>query len=155
MGARGAKPKPTALKVLHDDARAARDRLALGLIAVGVLTSWDVDVFAIVCEALARYKQATKLVNGFVKNPALIVQHEAETTFAQYGARPAGWSRRSSGGTTRPQRRSARRVRRPPHRPRCPQPAGSAPRPRATVEVNQRTRSDAAPRAHQLNRNES
>lgn len=123
MGARGAKPKPTALKVLHgdrpdrindaepippeqevaapedlsDDARAAWDRLAPGLIAVGVLTAWDVDAFVVVCEALARYKQATKLVNGsallvqgpngFVKNPALIVQREAETTFAQYGAR--------------------------------------------------------------------
>ncbi|WP_410646346.1 phage terminase small subunit P27 family [Amycolatopsis sp. cmx-4-54] len=123
MGARGAKPKPTALKVLHgdrpdrinhaepippehevtapedlsDDARAVWDRLAPGLIAVGVLTTWDVDAFVIVCEALARYKQATKLVNGsallmqgpngFVKNPALIVQREAETTFAQYGAR--------------------------------------------------------------------
>jgi P27 family predicted phage terminase small subunit len=123
MGARGAKPKPTALKVLHgdrpdrinhaepippenevtapeelsDDARAAWDRLAPGLISVGVLTAWDVDAFVVVCEALARYKQATKLVNGsallvqgpngFVKNPALIVQREAETTFAQYGAR--------------------------------------------------------------------
>lgn len=123
MGARGTKPKPTALKVLHgdrsdrinheeplppedevsppaelsDDARAVWDRLAPGLVAVGVLTAWDVDAFVIVCEALARYRQATKLVNGsallvqgpngFVKNPALVVQREAETTFAQYGAR--------------------------------------------------------------------
>ncbi|MBB5154973.1 phage terminase small subunit P27 family [Saccharopolyspora phatthalungensis] len=123
MGARGAKPKPTALKVLHgdrsdrinheeplppegevtppeelsDDARAVWNRLAPSLIAVGVLTPWDTDAFVIVCESLARYKQATKLVNGsallvqgptgFVKNPALTVQREAETTFAQYGAR--------------------------------------------------------------------
>ncbi|PKW15940.1 phage terminase small subunit P27 family [Saccharopolyspora spinosa] len=123
MGSRGTKPKPTALKVLHgdrsdrindaepmppegeivppgdlsDDARATWDRLAPSLIAVGVLTPWDVDAFVVVCEALARYKQATKLVNGsallvqgpngFVKNPALTVQREAESTFAQYGAR--------------------------------------------------------------------
>lgn len=119
----GRKPKPTTLKVLHgdrpdrinhaepippetevaqpeepsEDARAVWDRLAPGLIGVGVLTAWDVDAFVVVCEALARYKQATKLVNGsallvqgpngFVKNPALVVQREAETTFAQYGAR--------------------------------------------------------------------
>ncbi|WP_421671937.1 phage terminase small subunit P27 family [Saccharopolyspora spinosa] len=82
---------------MSDDARAVWDRLAPSLIAVGVLTPWDTDAFVIVCESLARYKQATKLVNGsallvqgpngFVKNPALTVQREAETTFAQYGAR--------------------------------------------------------------------
>ncbi|MGW1681799.1 phage terminase small subunit P27 family [Saccharopolyspora sp. NPDC002376] len=87
----------TPLEDLSEDARAAWDRLAPSLITVGVLTSWDVDAFVVVCEALARYKQATKLVNGsallvqdpngFVENPALTVQHEAETMFAQYGAR--------------------------------------------------------------------
>lgn len=123
MGKRGPQPKPTALRVLHgdrpdrinddepmpaegevtapedlsDDARAVWDRLAPDLIRVGVLTPWDVDAFRITCEALARYQQATRLVNGsallvqgpngFVKNPALVVQREAETTFAQYGAR--------------------------------------------------------------------
>lgn len=123
MGKRGPAPKPTALRVLHgdrkdrindteptpaerevtapeelsDDARAAWDRLAPDLIRVGVLTTWDVPAFVIVCEALARYRAATKLVNGsallvqgpngFVKNPALLVQREAEVTFAQYGSR--------------------------------------------------------------------
>jgi P27 family predicted phage terminase small subunit len=123
MGARGTKPKPTALKVLHgdrpdrinheeplppegeitppeelsDDARKVWDRLAPGLIGTGVLTAWDVDAFRITCEALARYHQATKLVNGsallvqgpsgFQPNPALKVQRDAEVTFAQYGAR--------------------------------------------------------------------
>lgn len=123
MGKRGPAPKPTALRVLHgdrrdrindrepippegevtppedlsSDARAVWDRLASDLIRVGVLTPWDVDAFRITCEALARYQQATKLVNGsallvqgpngLIKNPALAVQREAETTFAQYAAR--------------------------------------------------------------------
>jgi P27 family predicted phage terminase small subunit len=123
MGKRGPAPKPTALRVLHgdrkdrindaepqpaerevtapgelsDDARAIWDQLAPDLIRVGVLTTWDVPAFVIVCEALARYQAATKLVNGsallvqgpngLVKNPALMVQREAEATFAQYGAR--------------------------------------------------------------------
>jgi P27 family predicted phage terminase small subunit len=123
MGKRGPAPKPTALRVLHgvrpdrindhepipgegevtapeelsDEARALWDQLAPGLIRVGVLTTWDVPAFVIVCEALARYRAATKLVNGsallvqgpngLVKNPALMVQREAEMTFAQYGAR--------------------------------------------------------------------
>jgi P27 family predicted phage terminase small subunit len=123
VGKRGPAPKPTQLRVLHgdrpdrindaepipadgevtapedlsDDARAVWDRLAPDLIRVGVLTPWDVDAFKITCEALARYQQATRLVNGsallvqgpngFVKNPVLVVQREAETTFAQYGAR--------------------------------------------------------------------
>lgn len=123
MGKRGPAPRPTALRVLHgdrrdrindaepqpaegevtapeelsDDACAVWDQLALDLIRVGVLTAWDVPAFVMVCEALARYRQATKLVNGsallvqgpngFVKNPALLVQREAEVTFAQLGAR--------------------------------------------------------------------
>ncbi|WP_010311437.1 P27 family phage terminase small subunit [Saccharopolyspora spinosa] len=49
---------------LSEDARAVWDRLTPSLIAVGVLTPWDTDAFVIVCEALARYQQATKLVNG-------------------------------------------------------------------------------------------
>lgn len=82
---------------LSDDARAVWHRLAPSLIAVGVLTPWDVDAFRITCESLARYYQATKLVNGsallvqgpngFLPNPALKVQREAEVTFAQYGGR--------------------------------------------------------------------
>ncbi|MEV8438797.1 tetratricopeptide repeat protein [Actinosynnema sp. NPDC051121] len=105
MGKRGPAPKPTSLRVLHgdrpdrintrepvppdaeveppdwlsDSARAIRDRLAPGLVARKVLTVWDADAFAILCQAVARYREATTRLNssallvqgsgGLVKNP--------------------------------------------------------------------------------------
>jgi P27 family predicted phage terminase small subunit len=123
VGKRGPAPKPTSLRILHGDrkdrvntdepvppteeivcpdwasdaARTVWDRLAPGLFERGVLTAWDVDAFLVVCEALARYKAATQLVNGsallvqggsgLMKNPALQVQAEAERTFLQFAAR--------------------------------------------------------------------
>ncbi|TWP47422.1 phage terminase small subunit P27 family [Lentzea tibetensis] len=123
MGKRGPAPKPTSLRILHgdrpdrinagepvpptgtieppdwlsDDARAVWDRLAPGLIARKVLTVWDADAFVVLCQALARYKQATALLNGshllvqgaggLVKNPVLGIQAEAERTFLTYAAR--------------------------------------------------------------------
>lgn len=82
---------------LSEQARIYWDRYAPDLMRVGVLTAWDVDSFAVCCEALARYWAATRLVNGsallvngttgLTPNPALKVQREAEQTFAQFGGR--------------------------------------------------------------------
>ncbi|MCP2267931.1 P27 family phage terminase small subunit [Actinokineospora diospyrosa] len=46
---------------LSDSARAIRDRLAPGLVARKVLTVWGADAFAILCQAVARYREATTL----------------------------------------------------------------------------------------------
>lgn len=82
----GRPPKPTHLKVLHGDradrinraepvpgeqpieppewltaeGRAAWDRLAPDRIAKGVLTAWDIDAFAMFCEALPRAHEAAR-----------------------------------------------------------------------------------------------
>lgn len=122
----GRPPKPTNMKLLHgdaeknpqrinrnepiapeaeiappgdlsDDARAVWDRLSPSLIAAGVLTYWDTDTFAIVCNAVVDYWRARKYVDnspplvqgstGLIKNPAIGAMKDAEATLSAYGSR--------------------------------------------------------------------
>ena len=95
MGRRGPRPRPTALKVqagvrpdrinsaepvppahvplapptLGEEARRIWHRLAPDLHRRGVLTPWDVDVFALFCDAVVQARRASELVG-----PALLVR---------------------------------------------------------------------------------
>lgn len=89
MGARGPKPKPTALRILegnpshrplpenepkpmadkvkcpswlHADAKKEWRRLAPGLIEMGLLTNSDVQTFAAYCQSYAMWKEAAEHV---------------------------------------------------------------------------------------------
>lgn len=133
MGKRGPAGKPTALRVLHGD-RADRintdeprpdqgdiippawlseaavevwEDLADDLIVKGVLTSWDVEIFAAWCDAVVRRRNAADHVdregaviempvfnkNGDIsghrlgKNPWLLALDAADAQVARYGAR--------------------------------------------------------------------
>lgn len=133
MGKRGPTSKPTNLRVLHGDrkdrintnepvpsveevvcpdwlqpeAQDVWDRLAPDLEAKGLLTSWDVDTFAVLCDAIVQYRQASRLVtaggvlvkgrrDAAVKNPAMqIVRDTAQTIRAyaqEFGLTPSARS---------------------------------------------------------------
>lgn len=87
-GGQGRPAKPTTLKVLHGDrsdrvntaepvpsgevvppeglsdgALAVWRRLAPDLERKGVLTAWDVDEFAVVCDAVARHRRAAEILD--------------------------------------------------------------------------------------------
>lgn len=89
MGQRGPAPRPTALKVLQGDRKdrinsaepvpqgdvvapatlsaGALDvwtRLAPDLKRQGVLTAWDVDEFAVLCDAVARHRKAAEQLDA-------------------------------------------------------------------------------------------
>src|SRR5690606_37703889 len=132
----GRPPKPTRLKVLHGDredrinrdepipsdgdvvapewlddrAREIWDRLAPDLIDRGVLTPWDVDAFAVGCDAVARHNEAAELVaehgvlvvgdkERLVKNPAAQLVRDyagiAATFLGRFGLTPSDRSRLS------------------------------------------------------------
>lgn len=124
MGKRGTKPKPTALRVLHGDREdrinrnepqpAAKEvdcpdwlpplaveiweRLGPDLAAKGVLTFWDVDLFARFCwltaqnrELMAIVEAEGLIVNGDkgvrVKNPAMQLVRDTTAQMVSIGAR--------------------------------------------------------------------
>lgn len=133
MGRSGPAPKPTSLRLLHGDrkdrintkepvpaagsvkppvklSRGGRrkwDRKAPDLIDKGVLTPWDVDDFAVWCEAAERWRVAERHLqregevieepvfsrNGDLvghrmkRNPWLDVWKQASDTMQRYGAR--------------------------------------------------------------------
>ncbi len=97
------EPKPPAGTVTRPVGLTVRARrhwakLAPELVAKGVLTSWDVNLFAAYCEAVARYEEARLLVNrlgllvpgqkgNLVKNPAVQIQRDASLEAMRIGAR--------------------------------------------------------------------
>lgn len=136
----GRPRKPTNLKVLHGDRtdRVNREepvpgqvdvlppewldgvglelwaQLSPDLIAQGVLTAWDVEAFAMVCDSVRLFREARDRVaaegltvmgsmGSVIKHPLLQVQRDAATTFAQFGSRfgltPADRAKISIGGS--------------------------------------------------------
>jgi P27 family predicted phage terminase small subunit len=119
----GRPTKPSALKVLHGDrkdrlnteepvpsgdilppaglserALAVWERLAPDLTAKGVLSAWDTDEFAIVCDAVARHRTAAERLdlegetgeNRFgerVVSPVFRVWAESASVIAKFGGR--------------------------------------------------------------------
>lgn len=109
MGARGPKPKPTNLRVLHGDkksrinknepipsdaevripghlsdgATAVWDRLAPELVERGVLTTWDVDEFAAFCDAADRTERSRRTLDaqGEVTEQAVFDRNGKQTGY--------------------------------------------------------------------------
>lgn len=98
-----AEPKPEAAirrpQSLTARAKVHWEKLAPSLVKSGVLTEWDVNLFAGYCEAAARFDEARKLVSKhgltvpgrtagqFVKNPMIQVQRDALDEMLRIGAR--------------------------------------------------------------------
>lgn len=142
MGDRGPKPKPTKLRQLHGDkpsrintaepvpsktdvvcpvdlpppAHEIWDRLAPDLIRTGVLTAWDVDLFATFCQLLALHRAALEECfdakgapmptvegdRGQVKNPAVQIARDTTQVLislsGRYGLTPSDRAELKIGG---------------------------------------------------------
>jgi P27 family predicted phage terminase small subunit len=83
---------------LDADARAVWARLAPTLTARGLLTEWDVDLFAAFCTAVVHHRRAVQLVNStavtvrtqnglVVRHPAMAVVRSQAALVTSLGAR--------------------------------------------------------------------
>jgi P27 family predicted phage terminase small subunit len=83
---------------LSEGAQAVWDRLAPDLIAKHVLTAWDVDMFAVFCDAVATYQACERLMgreylvpgsvpNTLVKSPYLRIMRDCSETIVRFGGR--------------------------------------------------------------------
>jgi len=122
MGQRGPKPAPLQLKVLRGDkecrinrdepipperpvcapaslsadARAVWDYYAPDLIERGCLTVWDVDTFAVYCEAVAVYRDCRRMLGdeytargaagGVIKSPYHQIMRDCAETIKKFSA---------------------------------------------------------------------
>lgn len=93
------------------------ESLAPDLERQGVLTPWDVEAFAMACDAVATYRAARALVDaegltvegakgGRVKHPMLQVMRDSLTSFAslasRFGLTPSDRAKLSIGGDDEP-----------------------------------------------------
>lgn len=95
-----AEPEPTAGPVtppdwLSAEARAVWDDLAPDLVAKGVLTTWDTEAFAVLCDAVTHYRQASAAVaddgvlvpgrrDAVVKHPGMQLVRDTAATIRAY-----------------------------------------------------------------------
>lgn len=106
------EPQPSATEVLppawlamadtetvqgHESALDVWRRMAPDLTSRGVLTAWDVEAFAVYCDAVVKFRQASLEVTrtgmtiagarGSVKNPAVTAAKDYADLMQRYGAR--------------------------------------------------------------------
>lgn len=123
MGKRGPKPAPTHLKLLRgdaeerinrdeplptegavlppqdlsDEAKRVWDYYAADLQDKGCLTSWDVDTFAVFCNAVAIYRDCKKMMGkqytdrgaagGVIKSPYWQIMRDCSEQIAKFSSR--------------------------------------------------------------------
>lgn len=129
------EPTPAAATIkapsgMRAKARAVWRRLAPDLEDKGVLTAWDVDAFAVVCEAIALRTECIKKIHdpddpdsgltargaagGIIPNPLFKVVRDCNNDIARFGARfgltPSDRARLVVGGSDAPRELGAERL---------------------------------------------